>query len=119
MFLKARIATVFSSWVQDDFPELLALLQPLVSGSGFAQRETPVHYRLQLAGENVLHDLVELALRAHERAEERKLAGKKKADVERGFRAGGGAACHQFSAGLERLHALIPGSFPHVRSEEH
>src|SRR5262249_21164795 len=30
------------------------------------------------------------------------------------FRAGGGAAGHDFAAGLQRLHALLPGSVAHV-----
>src|SRR5215472_2592569 len=85
--------------IQDNLPKLFALLQPLVGRGGLAQRIALIDYRLQLAGEDVLHDLKELALRTHERTQERELAREEETDVESRLRAGGGAAGYDLAAG--------------------
>src|SRR5215831_4302140 len=82
--------------------------------SRFAQRKAAVHHRFQLAGEDVLHHLMEFALRAHERSQERKLAGKEETQIERGFRTGGGAAGHDLASRLDRLHAFDPCGLAHM-----
>ena len=100
--------------IQNHLAKLLALFQTLVRGRGLAQWETLIHHRLDLAREDVLHHLMEVAHGPHERAQERKLAGKQEPDIEAGFGAGGGAAGHQLASGLERLHALLPRGFAHM-----
>src|SRR5262249_9848385 len=102
------------SGIQNYLPKLFTLLQPLVRRSGFAQREAPVDHGFELAGEDMLHHLMKLALGSHERSQEGKLAREEEADIEGGFRAGSGAAGYDLAARLERLHALLPGSFAHV-----
>src|SRR6476646_9193823 len=100
--------------IQNHFAELLAFFQAFMRRRGFTQGKALVHDRFDLAGENMLHHLVKIAHRSHKRSQERKLARKQKPDVKTGFRTRRGAAGHQLSSRLERLHALLPCGFAHV-----
>src|SRR5215472_9993160 len=85
---------------------------------GLTQRIALIDYRLQLAREDMLHHLMKLALRTHERTQERKLAREEEAEVEGGLRPGGGAAGYDLAAWLQRFHALLPGGLPDVLEDD-
>src|SRR5258708_2921235 len=53
------------SRIQYHLPELLALFQPLMCCCCFAQWKTFIDHRLNLAGKNVFHHLMEIAHRPH------------------------------------------------------
>src|SRR6476469_2360051 len=54
--------------IQNHLAELLALFQTLMRGCGFTQREALIDNRLNLAVTDMLHHLVKVAHRAHERS---------------------------------------------------
>src|SRR6478752_220368 len=94
--------------IQNHLAELLAFFQAFMRRRGFTQGKALVHDGFDLARENMLHHLVKIAHRSHKRSQ------KRKPDVKTGFRTRRGAAGHQLSSRLERLHALLPGGFAHV-----
>src|SRR3954465_10107818 len=89
-----------------------------MGGSGFAQRIRLVHYRLELAAENVLQNLMQFAHCAHVGTEERELLGEEYAEIELGFGPSSGTAGDEASAGFEGFDALVPCCLAHVFEDD-
>src|SRR5207248_8145385 len=93
---------------QDDFAKLRAGLEISVSGGGFREREDAVHNRFQFACRDELHYCVELGLRTHVGAEERKLAAEEEAQIYLGIVARGGSAGDQAAGRREARETVFP-----------
>ncbi len=63
-------------------------------GRAFVKRKNAIHNWLKAASGNELHDRLQFRLRAHVRAEQRKLAAEEKSQVNLCVIAGGCAASH-------------------------
>src|SRR5882672_3123709 len=104
--------------VQHNLAEHLALLQILVGDPDVFQWKDVVDHGLQASGKYVPEDFVQFAHRPHVRTEQRKLARKQETQIDFGFRTGRSAARDKSARGLERLHALVPGSGADVLEDD-
>src|SRR6185437_813303 len=94
---------------QHDLAEHFAGGEVLVRRACVRKREGAVHDRLEPAGEDVLQDIVQLAHGSHVGAQNRKLTGVDKAEVNANLRTGGCATGDEGPGGHERAQALFPG----------
>lgn len=94
---------------EDDFAELLSLLQVTVGSDAVIERPDPVDDGAEAAIGDQLQHGAEFVLRTHIRAHDRELAGEEKAEIEFGIITGGAAAGDKTAADGEALDAFIPG----------
>ena len=79
-----------------------------MGGGSFGEREDAIDDRLEFASSDELHHRVELRLRAHIGAEERKLAAEEETQIYLGIVARGGAAGNQAASGSKAREAVFP-----------